>query len=520
MNTQPPPPQPSAPETPPGNKTLSSRVAIGTVLIVCTRVIIRSLGFINTLVLARLLVPEDFGLVAIGVTVMQLLQNISDIGVSQAVVKFRNAERSKFDTLFTLSLIRGVVVMALLLIFAPFAGDIYGDSRVTWVFIGISLAPLFQSLVNPRYYEFERDLDFSKEFLAHSSNKIVSVAVSITIAVIFKSYWAIALGLVSGTFVQMIMSYALRPYMPRFSLRAFGELIGFTGWLTGVSFMAALNNKLDVLILGRFLNPTLTGAFYMGDHISMLPSTEIADPISKAIYPGLSSLQDTPARMRRAFLRGVEALGAIAMPASLGCAFVATDLVLALLGDKWLISVPVIQAFAPAFGVMAIFTAIQGYAMALGHPKLIFVREVIYFFIRTPLFIWATLEYGLLGAVYAATLGFGVHIALCLALYQRLASAPFWEPVWRIRRSIMASLAMAFYFFVLRDSLFSAVNLPLEGGGLSVLRLGLDVMMGGLFYVSAHYAVWRLENTPEGIETTFWGLAEQSLSAARARIGR
>ena len=475
---------------------IGKRVALGAIWIVATRLLVRSLGFINTLVLARLLVPEDFGLVALGVTIMQLLQNISDIGVSQTVVYYRNAGRREYDTIFTLSVIRGVGVAALLLLASLFAGGFYDDPRVAGIFVVIASVPFIRSFINPKFYEFERDLDFSKEMIASGLNKLVGVIVSISIAVAFHSYWAIVLGLAAGTLTQVIISYMVRPYRPRLSLHSFNELLGFTGWLTGVSFVVALNNKLDVLILGRLLGPTETGAYYVGDQIASLPTIEIAQPIARSVYPGLSELQSDPARMNRGFLRGVEVLGAIALPAALGCGFVARDLVFLLLGAKWEIAIPVVQAFAPVIGIMLIFITTQSYAMALGKTKLVFYRELLYFLVRTPIFIWATLTYGFQGAIYSAAALCFFHIAMSLALYQQLSGRAFWEPIWRIRRSLGGCFAMAFYFFVLRDNAPAIADLPM------FLRFVADVTLGASFYAITHIALWAVAGRPEGVERT------------------
>ena len=210
--------EPTGSEDAPGEKgasrTLASRVARGATWIVGARLVMRALGLINTIIVARLLAPEDFGIVAIAVTTMQLLQGFSDIGVSQAVVKFRNAGRDDLDTLFTLSAARGVFIAALLCTFAPFAGAFYDEPRLFWVFLGVALFPLATGLINPKFYEFERDLDFSKEFFVVVANKLAGVIVSIAIAVTFRTYWAIILGLVTNAFVQLALSYALRRYRP------------------------------------------------------------------------------------------------------------------------------------------------------------------------------------------------------------------------------------------------------------------------------------------------------------------
>lgn len=480
--------------SPPADGSLAGRVIRGAVWIIGGRVFVRALGLINTLVLARLLVPEDFGLVAIGVTVMQLLQNITDIGVSRTVVKFRDAGRAQYDTLFTISLIRGAAVSSIMLAAAFLADNFYADPRVTVIFFGIAIVPLFHALMNPRFFEFERELDFTKQFLLEAADKLIGVAVSITIAIIFRTYWAIILGLVSGAFAQMIMSWLMRPYRPRLSFSAVREIGGFAGWLAGLSFVAALNNKLDVLFLGKFVGPADVGAFFVGGSIASLPSGEIAIPMARAIYPGLSELQGDANAMRNAYLRAAEALALIAMPASFGVAFIAHDLVALLLGPGWERAALMLQYFSPAAGLGIIFYATNAYALALGRARLLFLREVLVFFIRMPIFIIAAYLYGLVGAAIACAIGLLVIAAFNAGLYARLSGGSALEPLWRARRSLVGVAAMAVYFLLLRGQLGAMADLPLAG------RLFADAIVGGGLYCATVCSLWRLEGAPKSIE--------------------
>ncbi|WP_411818960.1 lipopolysaccharide biosynthesis protein [Hyphococcus formosus] len=487
------------PDTPePAQRPLGERVARGAAWIILARFVIRTLGLINTLILARLLVPADFGIVAVGLALMQLLQNVSDIGVSQTVVKFRKAGRVTFDTLFTMSAIRGAIVCALLLIAAPMAGHFYDDPRAVNVFLLVSIVPVFHALINPRFFEFERDLDFSKEFMTTALNKLLGIVFSITIAVIFQSYLAILAGLIVSAFSQTVLSYIVRPYLPRFTLKAFKELFGFTGWLTGVSFMAALNNKLDMLFLTKLIGPTNAGAYYLGDSIAALPSQEVATPIARAIYPGLSELQSKPENMREAYLRGVEVLGLIAMPAAFGSSFVAADLVAILLGDQWELAVPMVKYFTPVAGLMVLFSATQGYAMACGRTQLIFLRELIYFIIRMPIFIWASAVYGLMGAVLATAAGGVLHMLLNLSLFSRISGRPFYELIFRVRRSFAGVAVMALYFVFIRPEIDAIEMLPL------LPRFVCDVAVGAGLYMIGLVGFWFAEGRPAGVERSLW----------------
>jgi len=461
-------------------------------------------GFLNTIIVARILAPEDFGLVAIGLTTMQILINITDIGVSQAVVRFRDASRADLDTLFTLSALRGVIIALFLVAAAPLAAGFYSDARVMWVFFGVAFYPLLTGFINPRFYEFERSLDFSKQFTVEVANKIAGVIVSITIAVMFKTYWAILLGLATNAIIHLWLSYQMRPYMPHFSMASFRRILGFSGWLTGVGLMAALNNKLDPLILARALGVTGAGHFFMGFQLAELPTREIAFPATRAIYPGLSELQENLKRADQAFLRGVEAMAAIATPAAIGFAFIASDFVPFLLGEKWSRAIPVIQIIAPVMGLQMPLIATQYFAMALGSTRFVFMRELAFFSIRTPVFIWAALEYGLLGAAWAVAACGIIHIALNLGLYARISGSGMVAPLWRARRSIFASISMAVGFIALQGAGFAH-------DWTTIFRMSSHIIIGVCLYGAAHLALWRIERRPDGVERLVFSVTRQMI---------
>ena len=482
---------------------LTGRVARGAAWIMGGGLLARSLGAINTIIVARLLAPEDIGLVAVATIAMQLLQGISDIGVSQAVVKFQNANRADLNTLFTLSALRGLAIGLILVIAAPFMAIIYDDPRMTGVFLGIAVFPVLTGFINPRFFEFERDLNFSKEFIATVLNKLAGVIVSVAVALIFRTYWAIILGLVAGGFVQLVLSYAMRPFMPKFSFRSLKKVFEFSSWLAGVSFLAALNNKLDVPILARFAGGAGAGSYFMGLQLSDIVTGQIALPLMRSIYPGLSMLQEDKERMRRAYLRGVAALGAFAMPAAFGFAFIADDFVMLVLGEQWTTTAMVIEILAPVIGLQALFYAAQSYAMALGLTRLIFFRELIFLIVRLPIFIWAAVVHGLAGAVWAgAALGL-FHVALNLALYARASGCAFWQPLISARRSLIAVAAMAAYFLWARPYLTDLEDWP------RLIRALFDIAAGGSAYIAAHLALWAAEGRPASIESDIIGAIER-----------
>lgn len=492
--------------------SLTARVARSAGWIVGGRFVMGMFGLLNTVIVARLLVPADFGIIAIGLTAMQILTNISDIGVSQAVIRFRDADRDDLDTLFTLSVIRGVLIAAALVIFSPVAGGFYDDDRVAWVLIGVALYPLLNGFINPRFYEFERLLDYSKEFIAAVLNKFAGAIVSISIALAFRSYWAILLGLATNSLVQLVLSYALRPYRPRFSVASLRRILGFSGWLTGVGLMSALNNKLDPLVLARAVGTSGAGSYFLGLQFAELPTREIAFPVTRAIYPGLSELQENPSRANQAFLSGVEAMAAIAMPAAIGFALIARDVIPLLLGSNWAQAARVVEIITPVMGVQMPLLATQYYAMAMGLTRLVFFREVIFFCVRTPIFIWASVAFGIPGAAWAVAACGLFHISLNLALYSRTSQDRFYRPVLRAWRSIAAIVVMTVALVALDRTGWDDEAVPL-------LRGAIEIACGVAVYGLAHLLLWRAAGMPDGVERlTFRFLAPIAARLVRRRV--
>lgn len=473
---------------------LARRVAKSAATIAFGRIAVRLIGLANTLIVARLLTPDDFGLVALGVVVMQILEQLSEVSVSRTVVKFRDAGRELFDTLFTLSIIKGVLVLGVMLALAPLAVGFYDDTRVDGIFVALGLVSLVRSVRNPRFHEFERDLDFSRELLVGVLTKVVSVALSIAIALHYESYWAIVAGIAAGVVLEVILSFWLKPFLPKLSFAAFRQLISFTGWLSAAGALIAINNKLGPLVLGRIVGTGPTGAYYVGGQLAAMVGRELAQPIVKALYPGLSSLQGQPDRMRYAYLRGAEAMAAIVAPAAFGLSFVAKDFTTLVLGEGWDMAALVVGVVTPVYGLVAVLGGVQSLAMATGKVRPLFVREFVYLLCHIPILVFSAKFYGLEGAVWGSVVASLIFLALQCRLYAMTAEDHWWQPLWAARRGLLALIPMTVWFKLIRPEIVPIEALPIFA------RLGVDAMTGAAIYVVSLAALWVLEGRPDGLE--------------------
>jgi PST family polysaccharide transporter len=150
-------------------------------------------------------------------------------------------------------------------------------------------------------------------------------------------------------------------------------------------------------------------------------------------------------------------------------------------------------------GLQMPLLATQYFAMAVGSTRLVFIREFLFFLVRTPIFIWAAVEYGLIGAAYAvAACGF-VHIALNLALYAKVSGDAMFRPVLRAHRSLVAAGLMA-------AAILGARAAGLTDGFVPLLRVCADVILGAGVYVVVHALLWRIEGSPDGVERLILGV--------------
>jgi lipopolysaccharide exporter len=199
------------------------------------------------------LTPNDFGLVAIAVSYVALIDGLTDLSIRSSVIRHQGDDRNFLDTIFTVQLIRALVVSAVVLATSLVLPQLFQDDRLEPVIWCLALNTLWNGLQNPKLALFERDLDFRRELLMQFVSKALSTLGAVIIAVIYQSYWALVAGSLIGSLTRIIVSYGLSPFLPRLSLKLWRELFRFAGWLSAATTFDSLGHKLDSIIIGAFL---------------------------------------------------------------------------------------------------------------------------------------------------------------------------------------------------------------------------------------------------------------------------
>jgi lipopolysaccharide exporter len=337
---------------------------------VAMRWIIRFLGLINTAIVARILAPEDFGLVALVMIVVSLVEMFAEIGVDLVLIRNPDADRSHYDTAWTLRILTNSLLALMIFLIAPFPVRYFDDQRITLLMRVLALKPLIGGFENIGVVAFRKDLQFSKDFIFNVLSRFITVFISIGLAAALHSYWALAIAMISQQMVSTLLSYFIHPFRPRLSLGAFSEIGSISVWLLVRSLGYTLLDKVDQIVVGKMSGASALGGYFVAKSISNMLTMELLLPIGRALLPGYTKLIHTPERLFQIFLKVVGIVGSVSIAFGFGLMVVAKDFVMIVLGSKWYENVPLLEIFAFSGAFYGISTVIGPFMVALGHVRI------------------------------------------------------------------------------------------------------------------------------------------------------
>jgi len=400
-------------------ESLSKKVVRGGIWVFALRITNRGLGFIRTIILARLLAPEDFGLLGIAMLAISTLETFSQTGFQAALIQKKDNVESYLDTAWTVSAMRGIVLFLVLFLSAPIVAKFFNSPQATLVIKVIAVSTLLSGFRNIGILFFQRELEFNKQFIYELSATLVDLTVAITLAFMLRNVWALVWGGLAANFVRLFMSYILHPYRPhaRFDKGEFKELFGFGKWVLGSSILIFLITQGDDIFVGKMLGVTALGFYQMAYLISNLPATEITHVISQVTFPAYSKLQEDLPKLREAYLDVLQLTAFISIPLAGGIFILAPDFTQTFLGDKWMPMVPAIQMLVLAGLVRSIAATTGPIFHGIGKPRIDTIWQVIRLIVLIALIYPFTMRWGILGAsisvlfsILVSTLGFSFMV--------------------------------------------------------------------------------------------------------------
>lgn len=466
-------------------------LARGSAWMIGMRWAIRGIGLLSTILLARLLTPEDFGVVAMAMVAVALLEVFTHSGTDLALLRSTEPTREHYDAAWTLEIIQAVGLAIVLWFAAPLVGGHFEDERVTNVIRILSLRALVGGFQNIGVVDFRRELRFGREFQFGVVKKLATFLVTVAAALLLHNYWALVIGQVLGRVIEVFVSYRMSAFRPRLSLARVGDIWGFSKWLILSRFARLLNRQFDRWVVGSIGGATAMGHYYVASDFGSAPSDEVVLPMSRAAFPVYSRLQDDPVALVDAFRTVLASMTAISFVMGIGMAVVADNFVRVVLGSQWLEAIPLIPwlgAFGALYGVIH---TLDAFLLATGRERLAALMTVASAILVIPALWWGGKVGGVEGIAAAKTLtALAFVVALAVAATRRppLTLQVLWQSVWP---ALTATAIMAGVVTVLQ------AGHPAPSPLLGLFR---DVCAGAITYFCATLILWFLRGRPEGVE--------------------
>lgn len=441
-------------------KSLTHKVIHGAFWVLSLKVLSKIFSLVRTIVLARLLFPEDFGLMGIIMLSIDFLYRFSQTGFGSALIQKKCKIDDYLDTVWFVTIIRGLLMFLILFFGSSLIANFFENNKIEIYLNVAAFSPLILSFASPKLIYLEKELKFEKKFIYEFSATVVDMTFAIIFAFVFKNVWALLIGLIAGDLTRSILSYFLFPYIPKlkFDIKKAKELFDFGKWIfiNGI-LMFILARGADVLV-GKLIGLAALGFYQMATRISTLVSSEIYFIFYQVTFPAYAKIQDNIERLRNAYLRVLQLTSIIVMPITAIIFALAPDLTILCLGEKW---IPMISSLK-ILSFMALFSSLGStfgsLYMSLGRADIPTKFQMINLAILSIVLYPLTAKWNIEGASIAVLIPSVAFIPINIYFALRMIKCKISDFVGKVAMAILGSMGMCIVIFLSKKYLLPEIT--------------------------------------------------------------
>lgn len=305
----------------------------------------QGIQFLFSIVLARLLTPEDYGIVAMVIIFFAIAQTFVDSGFSNAIVRKKDRTEADLSTCFYFNIFVGLGFYILLFLCSPFIAEFYDQPILSSVVKISGLSVLINSLCIVQQAQFTIRIDFKTQAKVTLTSTVISGILGILLAYLGYGVWALVWQGVTGSFVRMILFWILSKWRPResFSKDSFHYLFGYGSKLLASGLLDTTYNNIYPIVIGKFYSPAQLGNFSRAQGWASLPSSNITGVLQRVTFPVLTEMQDDNERLATNYRKLLRLSAFVIFPLMMLLAAIASPLVRVVITSKWDACVPYLQ---------------------------------------------------------------------------------------------------------------------------------------------------------------------------------
>jgi lipopolysaccharide exporter len=488
---------------------MSNKSLRGAYLLVGGKGLSAFIGLGSMLILARLLEPEDYGLVVLVEAAVTLLAAITELQMVSVLIHLSKVEDAHFSTVWTLSFIRACILCLLVILIAPGLAGFYEDPRLEAIAYVSSLSLFLGALLNPKMALLIRDLNFKREFLLGLSQKLAGFVVTVAAAYYLRNYWALVLGTLATQFCGLVVSYACYPFKPRFTLSKVRELWGFSMWLSLANFVKTLNSKMDQFVVGKSFSPATTGIYSLAVRLSTVLFTDTLGAALRVVSPSLRAHSADRLALGKAYLNTQSLVTLVFLPVASITSALAPPLIEIALGSKWSEVTDVFRVLVLALCLEAIGGVGLSVVMATLNTRLAFYRDLVSIAGRVLLMAAGLYLGGFVGLLWGRAASSLLDLLLYFAIAGKVTGLTIREQLLLNWRTSLACVLVYPCLHALQGPVWI-----FSDGSRPVLALGLLLLLaiGFLLQVAVQWLLWILSSRPNSIEVVFMSYLKNKIN--------
>ncbi len=458
---------------------LTTKTAQGVGWAGTSQVVTQAFQFAVRIILARLLVPKDFGVIGMALIFTALIQTVNELGLSAAIIQRKDINKKHLSTSFWISIFMGVILCIVAVIASPFIADFFKERLVQPVISILSLGFILGSFGAVHRTLLAKKIDFKSVAITETGAAAFSGIVSVVLALFGFGVWSLVIGSLVGSFGRSALLWLRCPWRPSmiFDLKSFKELFGFGKNVMGSRILNYINANADYLLIGKFLDVTSLGLYTLAYQMAIFPLTRISFVIAGVAFPTFSTIQDDNARLRVGYLKLIKYTSLITFPLLAGLAVVAPKFVPIAIGEKWVPMVLPLQILCIAGALKSVGTHVGSILLSKGRADIQF-KWNIFATIVIPIAVLIGVRYGIMGVATAITI---ISLSLFLIIQKitnRLIDLSFYEFFRALYPATVCSV-------ILIASVLAFQRLSLVISLRDVIFLVSSIVMGAMSYVLA-----------------------------------
>lgn len=450
----------------------------------------RLIAFITTMVMARLLSPSDFGVVAIGLICIGLLDAFRNLGVGEALIYRQRPGDTDSNTAFWIAVGVGMCLCLLALLVSPQAANFFGNPEAASVIAVLSAVFVIESLMVIHATRAQRDFQFAKRAMAEITKTIAKAAVSISLALMGFGLWSLVVGQIVGATAGAVCYWLVVKWRPKFEfdVEAARGLISYGGVLICLGAVAFGINRADQFSIGRHLDAALLGYYAVAFSMVDLLVANPARTVGQASFAAFSRLADDRPKLKQTYLDTVLFVSLLCAALGSGIYATAPNLVEVFLTSKWSPSITVMEVLALFAMAHAIAYSAGDVLKAIGRANILVWISLIWLVLSIPV-LWQVAPHGIV-AVAWTVLAFQATAAVAvMTICLKLLGIAWQELFFNIRPALVAAVFMV----IMLKFVVAPVTAPLT----PAIVLALQVVTGAATYILT--VRWLRPDVPERI---------------------